>query len=356
MAERRLRVLMAGPDPQGKGGMETAAALFIRYADADVRYVSTYRAGSAASRVLLWCTAWARIVAVLLLRRADVVHVHLSERISMVREGGIVVIAHLAKVPSVLHCHGAEFQASYAGLPSMARRLVRSMLARSTGFLVLGEGWRAIYAQLLDVPVERFSMLYNPVALPSPTDVRSSAGSTRVLFLGRIGRRKGSYDLVEAFAALPEPVREKAELRIAGDGDVDDLMAFCRSRGVPDSAVVGWLHGEQKEAELAAAEVFVLPSHDEGLPMALLEAMAWGLVPVVSAVGSMGEVVLHKQNGLIVKAGEPEGIAQALELILTDDALRATLAQSARRTAERFSVESYMVDIGHLWRRMVDDG
>ncbi|GAA4556759.1 glycosyltransferase family 4 protein [Pseudonocardia xishanensis] len=350
MAESRMSVLMAGPDPAGQGGMETAAELFLRHSGADVHYVSTYRAAGPVGRLRRWAAAWVEVLVALVSRRPDVVHVHLSERSSIFRDGAVLAFARVARVPSVLHCHGAEFEPSFLALPGPLRRLARGMLGTASAVLVLGDRWTRRYSELLDLPAQRFTMLYNPVELPTRPSVRARRGGTvRVLFLGRLGARKGVYDVVKACAALPEEIRARLELRIGGDGEVDAVRDLCRSELGTRATVLGWLDPAGKEKELAAADVFVLPSQDEGLPMALLEAMAWGLVPVVSTAGAMGEVVRDGENGLIVPAGDVDGIEAALRRVVGDDALRAELASAARRDAASFAVGPYMDSVRALW-------
>lgn len=350
MAERRLRVLMAGPDPAGQGGMETAAELFLRHSGADLHYVSTYRAAGALGRLRRWAASWAEIAAALVRRRPDVVHVHLSERTSIFRDGGVLALARLARVPSVLHCHGAEFEPSFRALPSVLRRPARRTLRTASAVLVLGDRWTERYGELLGLPSTRFTMLYNPVELPADRPDRPAEPErVRVLFLGRLGARKGVYDLVKACAALPTELRDRLDVRIGGDGEVDAVRDLCRTELGGAATVLGWLDGEAKAAELAAADVFVLPSHDEGLPMALLEAMAWGLVPVVSTAGAMGEVVRDGENGLIVRAGDPADIEVALRRLVADGDLRAELARAARADAESYAVQPYMDRVRALW-------
>jgi len=341
---------MAGPDPAGKGGMETAAELFLRHSGADVHYVSTYRAAGRIGRLWRWAAAYAEVVVALVRRRPDVVHVHLSERTSIFRDGGVLALARWAHVPSVLHCHGAEFEASFLALPTPLRRWARRTLRSASAVLVLGDRWIDRYSELLDLPAERFTMLYNPVELPAQPPVRRAGERpVRVLFLGRLGARKGVYDLVKACASLPEAIRDRLELRIGGDGEVAAVRDLCGVELGSSATVLGWLGPAGKQAELAAADVFVLPSHDEGLPMALLEAMAWGLVPVVSTAGAMGEVVQDGRNGLLVRAGDPADIESALRRVIADDALRSELAGAAREDAASFAVEPYMDSVRALW-------
>ena len=88
--------------------------------------------------------------------------------------------------------------------------------------------------------------------------------------------------------------------------------------------------------------------------MSLLEAMAWGLVPVVSPVGGIPEVVADGVNGLLVQPDDPADIAAALRRLIDDPVLRADLSAAARRTAEdRFSIPRYSEKLAHVWAAAV---
>ena len=98
--------------------------------------------------------------------------------------------------------------------------------------------------------------------------------------VGPLGERKGTYDLVEAAALLPEVARERLTITLAGDGDVDQIREKVHSLGLDDTVTVpGWIGPAERDRLLSEAAIFVLPSYEEGLPMALLEAMAHGVVP-----------------------------------------------------------------------------
>jgi len=87
--------------------------------------------------------------------------------------------------------------------------------------------------------------------------------------------------------------------------------------------------------------VFVLPSYHEGLPMALLEAMAWGLAPVCTPVGSIAELVQHDANGLLSEPGDLNQLAVNLQRLALDPALRGRLGAAARRRVEPLAVDVY---------------
>ncbi|MGH3627544.1 MAG: glycosyltransferase, partial [Sciscionella sp.] len=96
--------------------------------------------------------------------------------------------------------------------------------------------------------------------------------------------------------------------------------------------------------------VLLLPSRDEGLPTAILEAMAFGLVPVVSPVGSIPEVITDGVNGLLVPVGDHAALGAAVRKLIEDPALLTALGVAARATAESMSESNYAARLAGLWR------
>ena len=351
---RPVRVLMVGPDPdRSRGGMATVAMLLLRHGRglARLRYLTTHRDGSIASRLAVWLTGSVPAMALLATGRVDVLHAHVAERGSVLRKGLLVAFARLFGVPVLLHCHGAEFAAFYRALPGFGRRVVSWVFRRADLVAVLGASWRDYYVDRVGVDPARVVVIGNPVRLPATLPDRTDRKVIEVLFLGRFGARKGSADVLAAAAALPPAARDLVRLRMAGDGELARTRDLAARLGVP-ARISGWLSPAERDAALAEADVFVLPSRDEGLPMALLEAMAAGLVPVVSPVGSIGEVVLDGENGILVAPGDVPGLAAALTALAEDVELRTRLAKSARAAAEPFATGSYVQRVAELWVRL----
>nr|CEL12752.1 Glycosyl transferase, group 1 [Kibdelosporangium sp. MJ126-NF4] len=334
---------MVGSAPTERGGMATVTNLLLRHGSqvAAIRMIPTHREGPAGMRLKLWLSGTARVVSAL--RYADVLHAHVSERGSVIRKGVLVWIAKLLRKPVVLHCHGAEFADWYQGLPGPARRLVAVTFRRADLVAVLGSSWQTRYRELLGV--RRVVSLGNPIELPPAV---SSAPGFRIVFLGRFGARKGSADVLAAVSRLSKPV----ELVMAGDGEVAETKALAARLGV-NARIRTWISPAERDQLLSSAHVFVLPSRDEGLPMAMLESMGHGLVPVVTPVGSIGEVVKDGENGLLVQPGDVDGLAAALQSLLDDSGLRERLGKAARSTVEPFEIGNYMRTLGAHWARLV---
>lgn len=333
---------MVGSAPSERGGMATVTTLLLRHGSrvASIRMIVTHKEGPAGMRLALWLSGTLRVA--FALRKADVLHAHVSERGSVVRKGVLVLLAKLFKVPVVLHCHGAEFVSWYQGLPRVVRKVIAYVFRQADLVAVLGSSWRTRYGRLLGLRPERVVSLGNPIELPKAAD---KPPGLKVVFLGRFGARKGSADVLKAVAGLP------VELVMAGDGEVAETKALAVRLGVR-AQIHSWLAPAERDRILASAHVFMLPSRDEGLPMALLESMGHGLVPVVSPVGSIGEVVQDGENGLLVKPGDVPALARALESLVNDSGLRERLAKAARSTVEPFAIEHYIDRLAGHWRSL----
>jgi glycosyltransferase involved in cell wall biosynthesis len=171
--------------------------------------------------------------------------------------------------------------------------------------------------------------------------------------LGRVGIRKGAYDLIRAFAALPENVRACCHLTLAGDGDIDEAKTLAQELGCAKQvAMPGWVGKAAVERLLVDSDVLVLPSYAEGMAMALVEAMSWGLPVVTTSVGGAGEFLEQGRNCLLVAPGDLGGIRDAIANLARDPEYRLQLGLAARETISRFSIDIYISTLSALYEEL----
>lgn len=348
-------VLMVGTDLRSMGGISTVvrgyidAGLFDRI---DCTYVTTHRFGSPWRKIALALTGWMRVA--LRLRTLDepLVHIHLSSRASFWRKSVVCLLARLAHRPYLLHVHGSEFADFYEECPRVARRIVRTVLTQATLVLALSEAWRATLQRIS--PQARIEVLMNAVPLPQlETRPHRPDGRATLLFFGEIARHKGVFELARAFAGVSGTL-PRVQLVYAGTGSaVSETRRLTERLGIGDRAeFTGWLQGERKRATLAGATLFVLPSYVEGMPMALLEAMSWGLPVIATPVGGVPEIVTHELDGLLVPPGDIDALGAAIVRLMSDPRLRERLGLAARETvAARFSLDSAVERLLGTYRR-----
>lgn len=348
-----LRVVTVGPARDGRGGIASVQSSLRRtLSDAVVlRHLVSHVDGGAGRRLAVAVQALSTLLRLLAIGRVDVVHVHVSHRGSLVREGAAVLLARAFRTPALVHCHGSRLPDDVAAAPRVVRWAVGALFRSATGVLVLGEAGRELLVTRLGVPADRVQVLSNPVRVPGVVPARERSWPVGVLHLGRLGERKGTYTLLAALAALPEVTRGRLRVVLAGDGDTEEVTSTAVRLGLAGQVTVrGWLDEQARDAELAAARVFVLPSRAEGLPVAMLEAMAWGLAVVVTDVGSISDVATDEVNALLVPVADPDALALVLTRLVAQPQLVDGLGASARRTAAGFSETTWAQQLLAVWQ------
>jgi glycosyltransferase involved in cell wall biosynthesis len=243
--------------------------------------------------------------------------VNLGDRGSAVRKGLAILLARLAAVPVVLHLHAAELVDDYANASRTVRLLVRMPFRAATCCVVLGQLWRDWLVDTLGIDPNKVVIVYNgvPVVAASPvvTDDRLDR-TRRMLFLGNLMQRKGIFDLLHAVAQLPTgspPWR----LTVAGGGDIELCKALADRIGIADRVIfAGWVDQARARALLAEADMLVLPSYDEGLPLVILEALGIGTPVLCTPVGAIPEVLEDLRTAVFVRPGDPADLRQTLAI------------------------------------------
>jgi glycosyltransferase involved in cell wall biosynthesis len=171
-----------------------------------------------------------------------------------------------------------------------------------------------------------------------------------VLFLGQFGARKGIYDLLSAFVEVRRHVPD-AVLYCGGNGEVDKVRATVGELGLEEGVhVPGWVSGDEKLGLMHQCGIFVLPSYNEGLPMAIIEAMSFSMAVVSTTVGGIPELV-GDDNGALVTPGDQAQLASALVQLLerTDAELTALGAASRQRYEAGFSPRAGLAHMRALY-------
>jgi glycosyltransferase involved in cell wall biosynthesis len=343
----RPRVLQVGPDVPG--GMSAvirsliASPLSDRY---ELDLVPTYKGPSALRRLLVFLVALAEIVVWRARRRGVIVHIHATVRGSAYRKAACVLVAKAMRARVVLHFHSGPgdidaFAAklgrashAYVGAAYRAADVVLAVSSRSA------EAWQRAFGP------RQVVVLANPVAAVTP--VASGRGEDErllVLFLGGFANPvKGGKLLL---GALREEPLAAADVVLAGPGELPagELPAAVEWRG--------WVEPAEKAALLSGADVFVLPSTSEGLPVALLEAMAYGLAIVATDVGGVPDVVADGFDALIVEPGEPAALVAAISRLVGDPRLRRELGAAARARAAELRPEAIAARLDAIYRPLL---
>ena len=320
---------------------------------AELHLLDTRGDGSALSSLWVLTQALGKLLICRLRGELAGVHVNVAERLSLFRKGVVIIASRALGVPVVLHLHAAQLHHFYPGLPRPVQALTRWVFSLPQSCVVLGQVSRQFVIEQLGVPAQRVEIINNGV--PEPTETRRQSDPDalqRVLFVGNLSERKGLSDLLAALA-LPGFDRRQVEVQIAGGGDVTGYQARANALGLKNLVhFSGWVGQPEVARLMAAADVLVLPSYDEGLPLVILEALANGVAVVCSPVGEIDSVLTDGVDAVFVAPGDQRGLAAGLQRVLRNPDLRETLEKNGRRLyAQNFSVQRFFSEVARLHQR-----
>lgn len=277
----------------------------------------------------------------------DVVHINTAfNPLSIFRDYALVAAAKFAQTRIVLHIHGGKFLAQEFDRKWL-ENISEKMLRASDEIIVLSELEKKIIEnrwQNLNVKA-----LENAVEIPALETNEKRKNS--ILFLGRITESKGLNEIIEAVRALKSENFEFT-FKVFGAGEMQNFFVDEMTKILGEKFYFGGvIAGKAKLGELNKADIFVLPSrHGEGLPMALLEAMAAKCVCIASEMASIGAVVKDGENGFLVAPQDVSALIIKLRMILSANTNFEVLRKNARKTvAEKFNLRDYIERLEQIY-------
>lgn len=352
-----LDVCLVAPLPPPYGGIAHWARMLLRYAESrpEVRFHVVDIAPR--WRAIHDLATWKRIVGggtqllrdvarftwTLVRRRPDAVHLTTSGQLAIVRDIVFGALARLFGVPVVYHLRFGRVPAIASDGTREWRLLRRAMRGAARVVAIDAATEEAIREHAPEVLVERIPNCIDPSELPPVPAARSEART--VMYLGWVVPTKGISELVEAWTRLAP-----AGWRLVAAGPCEAGYRAELARGAaPRLDLPGELAHDEAMRQLAAADVFVLPSYTEGFPNVVLEAMALGKAIVATKVGAIPEM-LAGGAGITVEPRNVGELAAALGRVIGDQALREEIGRRARsRALEEYSIEAVFERYRRIW-------
>jgi glycosyltransferase involved in cell wall biosynthesis len=371
----RARVVVVAQATPAQGGIATFAETVVGDAQLnrsfDMRLLNTTRRAVRAGGTFSLTNVWHAVVDAVRVfraaRRAAVVHVltALMPTLPLIRALALCRAARLGGAAVLCHVHTGLVNVgpneSFTPNP-LQRMLLRRFRFVARVLTVSSAGTTGLSPHM---PATRVDVLDNAVDVARLQPAAVDAATPSILFVGTMARRKGLLDLLEALQALRARGVEDWRLQLvgagneAGDREAQAVQQKYRAAGLGQS-MLGPLAGEALGQRLRSASLYVLPSHSEGQPIGILEAMASGLPIVATRVGAVPEMVRDGVDGFVVEPRKPAQLADALEELISSPDLRREMGQSARKhAAERYDlarlrsclVELYSAVAGHAGPR-----
>ena len=275
-----------------------------------------------------------KIIKILVTEKPNASLVFCSDGLSALEKGLMIWLCDLFKCPSLIFPRAGNLinQISNSGLMLQA---IRFLFGKADIFLCQGQKWSDTAINLLDFKSSDVLVINNWTATSQLISIgekriyeSSMEATPRLLFVGWLEEFKGIYEMLSASKNLKDSYID-FQLSIAGRGDADiSAMRFVKENDLEDHVrFLGWLDEKSLESELAQHDIFVLPSHHEGLPNAMVEALASGLAVIVTSVGLIPDYIIDKKNALLTMPKDIESLELAMKSLILDQELRVSIAK-----------------------------
>lgn len=350
----RQNVLMCGSRLDVKGGMVSVIKNYLSsdgWDNMNIVYVPTHIEKGKLAVAIFFAFSYFKIICLHIKYRFKIAHLHTAERGSFFRKA---ILLHTLKglgVKVILHHHGAEFEDFYNSLSDKRKQFVVKTLEKADVNIVLSKQ----HVKTITGKTEKANVfvLYNSVKTNDTNPFDNSA--TNVLFLGRLGKRKGTYDLLNAISRIDEELSPEIRFLLCGDGEVEEVEKEIDRLGIRHRiAHVGWVDGERKRVFISKTRLNVLPSYHEGLPMTILETMANGIPSISTKVASIPEVVVDGVTGCLIEPGDVDGLSRSLLRIANDAELCAQYGkESYNLILKNFRLEENVKHLCNLYRQLL---
>jgi glycosyltransferase involved in cell wall biosynthesis/peptidoglycan/xylan/chitin deacetylase (PgdA/CDA1 family) len=343
----RPLVLMVGMHlTRTRGGITTLARQILDSslsASYDVRYIPSQAEDLGPLRkLLLAAVAYARFIVASLFDRPALAYVHVGSNASLYRESLFILLARLMRLPVLAHFHAGDIDEYLACQPATGKLFIRKALAASDRLIAVS---RRSAAQLMALG-DPLDIVILPNAIDTgvfqPRRSEHDDGSIGLLFIGATGKLKGERDLVHALARLEPDAARTIRASFLGYG-AENLRPLCEEAGI--TSMIGHLGPVSMADRLRffeRADIFVLPTYAEAMPVSVIEAMAAGLAIVTTPVGGIPELIDDGENGVLFPAGDVNALAACIAGLVDNAERRRELGRRARdKVLREMDIDQY---------------
>lgn len=353
----KKNILVIGPSiKRSKGGMATVIDGMVSDRELNfnknIKVHESYSDGNIIYRLLFSIIAYIRFI--FIYQKYDLFHIHMASYGSTFRKGYYIKFLNKRNKKIILHVHGAEYLVFYNNLSKNNKRKVENIWLKSNVVIALSNEWKLQFERLFNHK--------NIIVINNGIDNEDyEAGKCIVeevrnnfLFLGRLGKRKGAYDIIYAVEKLIEKYPD-IMIYMAGDGEINQIKNLIDEKKLNSNIIImGWIDFNTKIELLQKVCTVLLPSYNEGLPMTILEGMAAGKMIISTNVGGIPELVENEINGIIINPGDVDMLSKAMVRVLEEkEFIKMCCDNNLKKIEKKFSRKKMHEKISACYERLV---
>ena len=349
-------ILTIGTDYHNhRGGVGAVIDVYSRYYE-DFNFIASHKTGSALYKSSVFFLSLFKIIAALFSnRKIKIIHIHGASYGSFYRKYIIFIICkYFFRKKIIYHIHGGEYQVFYKKSNILSKQLIKNFLAKADIVLCLSQSWVEYFGQNFNI--KRLEILPNIIDYPLLNEQHARSEAIIFLFLGLICKEKGIFDLIEVIAENKEQYTGKIKLIIGGNGEIQHLRDLINKYHIEDIVeFLGWISSNEKSDILNNADVYILPSYHEGLPISILESMSYGKAVISTKVGGIPEIVRDNENGLLINPGDLEAIKQSLNFFLENPGKIKEYGNISELKVQKYLPYSVIKDLEEIYKSVLSN-
>lgn len=331
-----------------KGGMAQLISSYDKYIFPEIKYVVNYKPGSIWIRIWSMMSGLCHMLWMLIFdNEIRIVHIHSGSGTSFTRSIIFAKLARFFRKTVILHMHGGGFKSYY----SNNKNYVDKSLKYIDYIIALTETWKSYF---LSIGYSNVKVINNIIDIPRINNNKSEE-KIHFLYLGLICDAKGVFDLLEVCNLYKSSLSDKIEIHVAGNGEIERLDRYIIENNLSNFVKYdGWVSGDKKDDLLNSADIFILPSYAEGLPISILEALSYGLYIIATDVGGIPEVV-NPTNGIIIAPGNKSQLISSIFHVISNIEEIKQSAHERTKCADPYMPDLVAHELCDFYKYIIDN-
>ena len=277
----------------------------------------------------------------------DLIYINSSRKYALLKDLLLFKRKHLKKHKLILHIHFADIDNVLPNNRFIKKLTLGLIKKKVTKLIVLSSELKKAF-ESNGVKEDRISVLYNyydsklPSVSPSFLDKKNNTRILKFIFMGSITKRKGIHDILDVFSSSKT---KNVELLVCGEPNNKEGFELVKEYSKFENIFFkGYADWDAKISAYLEANVFILPSYAEGLPISILEALHFGLPVISTPVGAIKEII-EKQNGILINPGDRKGLLNAIQQYKNNPNLLREQSINNLSYSKKFDFETFSMKL-----------
>lgn len=350
------KILTIGPDYHNhRGGIGAVIEIYSKYF-VDFKFLASFKVGSKLYKSIFFIYFILKLIIKLIYdHKIKIIHIHGASKGSFIRKFICFIITkYIFKKKVIYHIHGGGFADFYRNGNKINRFMIKLFIEHTDVVVCLSESWKSYYTN--NFKPKKIFITHNIIDYPSISIYQKERNHLTFLFLGLVCNAKGIFDLVKVISTNKEKYIGKIKLVIGGNGETDRLTKIIKNYNLEDLVeFVGWITKEEKNVWLQKANVYILPSYNEGLPISILEAMSYGQAIISTKVGGIPEIVLPNENGILIEPGNSQQLESAIDFFIENHHIIDNYGEKSKSLVKKHLPYSVLDKLSLIYETLLND-